>query len=352
MKKTLLVTLLLATLAFVFVGCSAEDATTDAGLKKDAGPKDTGPCTPSCDGKACGDDDGCGGKCVGSCPDGQTCNPNTFVCEGCTPNCNGKFCGDDDGCGGKCTACANANETCNKTTWKCESGGSCQSAEGGACNIDTNPCCEGLACVTFGKDQKDANCYKDCTNDQSVCSSTQQCIGWKEGQGACFEVTTIANGTFSNCKSYKKDEKPTNQPGTASIKFSLGGISYNFTTCLGDFEVVDSSGTYWLVQIADITKLQTKKIAYLYNIIVDPSVHTVGQQQIGEKIQPVVYELLLDSQYNTTKAMLHALGIQGDVNFTAVGTGNKTPTTGTISNVLMMGYDWVVCDNNAGNPCQ
>ncbi len=122
--------------------------------------------------------------------------------------------------------------------------------------------------------------------------------------------------------------------------------------CGGDFEFVDTSGTFWTIQIIDTSKLQTKKIAYLYNIIVDPSVHVVGNQTIGDKIQPVVYELVLDSSFNTTKATLHSIGIDGSVNFTAVGTGGKTPTTGSLSNVLMMGYDYVVCDNNGSTPCQ
>jgi hypothetical protein len=175
-----------------------------------------------------------------------------------------------------------------------------------------------------------------------------------QGSAACFEVTTIANGTFSNCLSYRDGEEPgqNDKPGSASIKFTLGGISYNFTMCGGDFQIVDQQGNYWMVQIMDLSKLQTKKIAYLYNIIVDEAEHTPGQHQIGEKIQPGVYEVLLDSQYNTTKAVLHGFGIDGTLNFTQVGTGNKAFTTGTISNVLMMGYDYVICDNAAGKPCQ
>ena len=45
-------------------------------------------CSPNCDNKECGDDDGCGGIC----------------CEGpppCEPKCEGKSCG-SDGCGGNC----------------------------------------------------------------------------------------------------------------------------------------------------------------------------------------------------------------------------------------------------------
>jgi len=403
MKKTLLVTLLIAAFALIFAGCNAEDILSDVGVKKDAGTKDTGTCTPSCDGKACGDPDDCGGKCVGSCPEGQTCNPNNYTCENtstCTEGskqCSGtkvQTCtsgawvdGEDCAASGKtcdngecktqqsCTEgskqCSGTKvQTCTNGAWvdgedcaasqkvcqngACVTSGNCAQPEGAACNIDNNPCCEGLSCVTIGQDQKDANCYKDCTNDQNVCSSTQQCIGWMQGSAACFEVTTIANGTFSKCLSYKDGEQPgqNDQMGTASIKATIGGISYNFTVCAGDYQVVDQSGNYWLVETYDVSKLQTKKIVYLFNIFVDEAEHTVGTHTIGEKIQPLIYELSLDANYNTTKAILHSMGIQGDLNFSAVGTGSKAPTTGTISNVLMMGYDYVICDNAAGNPCQ
>ncbi len=41
-----------------------------------------GECTPSCDGRACGDD-GCGGAC-GTCPEGQTCDQDGQCAGGCT----------------------------------------------------------------------------------------------------------------------------------------------------------------------------------------------------------------------------------------------------------------------------
>src|SRR5258706_3478780 len=91
-------------------------------------------CTPSCEGKQCGDN-GCAGQC-GSCPSGSQCDLTGHcvnqpscgngscepglgeTCTGCpdcscvtpakctngvccTPNCSGKNCG-DDGCGGAC----------------------------------------------------------------------------------------------------------------------------------------------------------------------------------------------------------------------------------------------------------
>ena len=65
-------------------------------------------CTPSCTGKACGDDS-CSGTC-GDCPKGQTCEAG--ICEdlACVPDCVDKACG-TDGCGGSCGACGD-DEVC------------------------------------------------------------------------------------------------------------------------------------------------------------------------------------------------------------------------------------------------
>ncbi|MBT9554558.1 MAG: hypothetical protein IV100_00960 [Myxococcales bacterium] len=67
-------------------------------------------CTPSCDGRACGDD-GCGGSC-GECTTGTRCKvtesgATCAACVGCvcTPTCAAGACG-DNGCGGSCGDCA------------------------------------------------------------------------------------------------------------------------------------------------------------------------------------------------------------------------------------------------------
>jgi hypothetical protein len=52
-------------------------------------------CTPSCTGRACGDN-GCGGQC-GTCAFGQSCTAAGQCEQICVPNCTGKQCG-DDGC--------------------------------------------------------------------------------------------------------------------------------------------------------------------------------------------------------------------------------------------------------------
>lgn len=110
-------------------------------------------CTPSCGGKQCGAEDGCGGRCAtgicntppsnscvsnknlrlhynsGTCKPDYTCeytykdlycafgcNNSSLLCNGCTPSCTGKECG-SDGCGGLCGACG-AGKVCD-TTGKC-----------------------------------------------------------------------------------------------------------------------------------------------------------------------------------------------------------------------------------------
>ncbi|MEC9072628.1 MAG: agmatine deiminase family protein [Myxococcota bacterium] len=85
------------------------------------------PCTPSCAGKACGDD-GCGGSC-GSCANGEICVANG-VCEPvlCTPECDGKDCG-PDGCGGVCGSCG-GSATCD--------------ANGQCVDVSADPC-DGLS---------------------------------------------------------------------------------------------------------------------------------------------------------------------------------------------------------------
>jgi hypothetical protein len=60
----------------------------------------SGCCSPSCNGKLCGDGNGCGG----TCQQGSGC---------CSPSCNGAACGDSDGCGGSCSGWCNWGWTCN-----------------------------------------------------------------------------------------------------------------------------------------------------------------------------------------------------------------------------------------------
>ncbi|MBI4983753.1 DUF1566 domain-containing protein [Candidatus Woesearchaeota archaeon] len=62
-----------------------------------------GTCTPDCNSKWCGDDDGCGGFCQ-NCGAGFHCVDNNYCASNCQPDCNGKECG-DNGCGGSCGNC-------------------------------------------------------------------------------------------------------------------------------------------------------------------------------------------------------------------------------------------------------
>jgi hypothetical protein len=116
--------------------------------------------TPTCAGKKCGDDDGCGKACeTGSCPSGQTCVTKSTgpVCDlSCPlgPQCGSKHCGDPDGCGGICTSapCVNPTDTCNSgscspckpTCAKCGDPDGCL----GTCT--TGACPKGYVCGGIG----------------------------------------------------------------------------------------------------------------------------------------------------------------------------------------------------------
>jgi hypothetical protein len=62
--------------------CYCDDACVqnkDCCPDKDTACKATPACKPVCDKKNCGDDDGCGNKCPGACPAGETCTPKGCV---------------------------------------------------------------------------------------------------------------------------------------------------------------------------------------------------------------------------------------------------------------------------------
>ncbi|MBM4395055.1 MAG: hypothetical protein FJ087_05140 [Deltaproteobacteria bacterium] len=176
-------------------GGGAGDTTTDAAVVDMA-------CVPSCEGRWCGHDDGCGGTCK-TCPenaecdeakwscacpgpwcgdtcclDGQACGAGE-TCEGCGKQCSGKWCGDDDGCGGRCKRCP-TNAACDEAQWGCTCPGPwC----GDTCCLDGQSCgsgdtCEGCARQCAGKVCGDDGCGSvcgTCTNpctgepDNSVC---------------------------------------------------------------------------------------------------------------------------------------------------------------------------------------
>ena len=137
-------------------------------------------CRASCGGKTCGQPDGCGGTCSGSCPGGQACENGMCICNGsscpsgccsanscragsedsfcgqggaactncafngqrceaqscksCVPSCGGKTCGQPDGCGGTCSGSCPGGQICE--------GGAC------ICNARSCPsgCCQGVTC--------------------------------------------------------------------------------------------------------------------------------------------------------------------------------------------------------------
>ena len=157
--------------------------TTDAPIvTPDTNPPDT-ICTPVCTSKHCGDNDGCGGKCQGTCVNGLTCCGGTCASLGSDPaNCGtcGKSCGADGTCfAGACATC-----TPDCTGKNCGSdgcGGICHSA----CSDPANPFCIQGTCQP---------CTPSCTN--AACGDADGCGG--RCQGTCATGTCTA-GYCSTC---------------------------------------------------------------------------------------------------------------------------------------------------------
>lgn len=136
--------------------------------KKKAKKKRGGGCVPTCTGKACGADDGCGQPCPCSPPPGPPGPP-------CTPMCNGIGCGADDGCGQPCqTGTCPTNQTCRN--------GICVSTDG--CNP---PCPAGRSCY-----------QGTCT-----CTSSAQCANERNPRGFdCVGAPGNPSVTICGCTQF------------------------------------------------------------------------------------------------------------------------------------------------------
>ncbi|MBT8495394.1 MAG: hypothetical protein KJO07_20265 [Deltaproteobacteria bacterium] len=163
-------------------------------------------CIPNCSEKACGDDDGCGGKCR-NCPTaGDVCNTGNGVCS-CNDSCSGKDCGELNGCGepcitsggcrgGTCDGTSNPQApvcVCEEPSVECEEGGSL-----------ANTCCgPGTVCYDRGGNDTDTLTDSCCQPaklcgpgpaNQDCCTGSEQCI-----DDACCHSSDIGDDGSCLC---------------------------------------------------------------------------------------------------------------------------------------------------------
>ncbi|MBW2737003.1 MAG: hypothetical protein JRH20_31860, partial [Deltaproteobacteria bacterium] len=135
-------------------------------------------CQISCDSKACGEPDGCGGRCqTGNCPDNATCDQGSCICNVltcgatccatgqvcrgnacCTPNCSGRVCGLDPQCQTSCGSCSAG--TCDEglcVTASCTAAGPVTLDATGHVGMDTS--------LALDKNDTIHISYYDSTND-------------------------------------------------------------------------------------------------------------------------------------------------------------------------------------------
>jgi len=178
-------------------------------------------CTPSCNGKECGDD-GCGGTC-GKCADGFTCQAGKCSQDPCTPSCTNKECG-DNGCGGSCGSCPGG--------WFCENG---------HCNTSCVPACADKQCGDDG-----------CGGKCGTCAAGQSCVAGVCKQGTCTPDCTGNvcgdDGCGGSCGSCGNAEKCENgkcvavcQPACAGKDCGPDGCGSSCGVCPAGFSC-DNAG--------------------------------------------------------------------------------------------------------------
>lgn len=126
-------------------------------------------CTPT---SRCGDDDGCGGHCMGLCDNkNATCDPTTFSCD-CVPRCDtATSCGQDDGCGGRCDRGCAMGERCDSVLRRCVCIPRCPPPEEFSrwyCGSTVENVCEGGAVCGMGT---------GCPTGQACIMSRCSCVG-------------------------------------------------------------------------------------------------------------------------------------------------------------------------------
>ena len=134
-------------------------------------------CVPDCQGRVCGDTDGCGGSC-GACPSGMRCAGFGAKCLPCT--CSGKECG-DDGCGASCGICG-AGEVCAKGSCVPLGCGATDTPGCAGCGCEACVCANDPACCTVVWDQ---TCANACRYECQGCPCIPDCDGRECGWTGC-----------------------------------------------------------------------------------------------------------------------------------------------------------------------
>ncbi|MDP6945900.1 MAG: M12 family metallopeptidase, partial [Myxococcota bacterium] len=139
----------------------------------------TANCEPDCQGKSCGDDDGCDGQCTDCSSMGpnyecMTAQPGTPASCECVPDCDGAACG-GDGCDGSCGDCPNGGD--------CTESGACACTPGcaGEWTLEDD-CSLGVNCATLT-----ATCVIDPTTQLPECQApcSPDCSGKSCGGDGC-----------------------------------------------------------------------------------------------------------------------------------------------------------------------
>lgn len=174
-------------------------------------------CTPDCEGKACGDPDGCGSRCDGPCGAGELCSIALAGCvTGCDPvSCPDGCCAADGAClrnqndgacgahGAACAACPVGGPACVPIPGNPPVGSLCQECDSTTC---PDGCCTADGhCDESGSHQSCGHAGSacvDCTLDGSIChewyATCAEC--WPDCAGkACGDSDGCGGSCEADC---------------------------------------------------------------------------------------------------------------------------------------------------------
>lgn len=313
-------------------------------------------CTIDCANKACGDQDGCGGQCIGTCATaGNICDAATYTC---IPDpCTGATCGqvvNNYICLG---TCANAAEECRIAA-------DGQSASCVACNASGadvgQPCADQAACkcgnncaLLFSDQTGGGECLMDCTADAAVCTGTQICgCSGSDGNGnciagACYETGTL-KGTFAGGLTATCSDQPAQTDiGSGNLTVAVPGKTANVNMFYG---CIDSTGTE---PMSILFGLKTCGSGICPDVIAMGATHAVlkvGVLNFKDGGLFAQWSQYTFSGQTTTEIWMRGISYEGTMTLSQAGKTAKAKFAGSMDTKVMK-YDLESCGPNT-QPCQ
>jgi|GEM_PF-1264681 len=225
--------------------CSVNgEKTCSAGTYGACTPTEPDPRIATCSVLNCGGNDQCGGLCnTQSCGGGMTCTDGACVPD-CTPSCDGKICGESDGCTGWCdvdASCIGTSNTCDGTQTP------------PVCKCGSNPLCgAGLICSA-------GSCVADCLlTEETSARMSRTCPSSPTIGCRCGGGTVLCNTSTANCGNRNIIVSPTLNSSCTDVYTGADACSKTWkstaTDDLGTFSTATGTINHTTIACDDVTQ--------------------------------------------------------------------------------------------------